>query len=150
MNIDGINHATLRVRNLKHSGVFYHQVLGLKRVGQRPSMHFYSSGRHAHELALLEDPSYRTSNQGGLMHLCFNAPDEARLRALYKKCQASGFAPSEGIDHTVMYSFYVRDPDGYTIEIGVDRPAEEWQQNPQAFAKDYALDLEDECQIQEE
>lgn len=53
MHIDGINHITLRVCDLYLSEQFYTQVLGLKRVGQRPHMRFYSSGRFAHELALM-------------------------------------------------------------------------------------------------
>ena len=139
MYIDGINHATLRVQDLDRAGIFYHEVLGLKRVGQRPSMHFYSSGRYAHELALLHDRSYQPPENSGLVHLCFNVRDAASLRALYQQCHAKGFPTSDGVDHIVMHSFYVRDPDGYLIEIGMDRPVEEWQQNPQAFAKDSAL-----------
>jgi catechol-2,3-dioxygenase len=51
MYIDGINHATLRIQNLDRSDVFYSQVLGLMRVGQRKHMYFYSSGHFAHGLA---------------------------------------------------------------------------------------------------
>jgi catechol 2,3-dioxygenase len=139
MFIDGINHATLRVRNLDRSDYFYSQVLGLKRVGKRSNMYFYSSGRFAHELALLHDPDYRRSDNDGLMHLCFNVADEEKLHALYQHCQNQEQAPSGGVDHLVMHSFYLRDPDGHVLEIGMDRPAEEWKDNPRPFAEDLPL-----------
>lgn len=142
MYIDGINHVTLKVRDLNLSEDFYTKVLGLKQVGQRPHMRFFSSGRHAHELALLHAPGYQHSGNSGLVHLCFNVPSESSLRALYKHCQTLGIPTSDGVDHTIMHSFYLRDPDAYIIEIGVDRPVGEWELNSQAFAKDYSLDLE--------
>ena len=141
MFIDGINHATLRVRDLDQSNYFYTKILGLKRVGQRSNMCFYSSGRFAHELALLHDPDYRRSENDGLMHLCFNAADEEKLQALYQHCQNNEQAPSSGVDHLVMHSFYLRDPDGHVVEIGMDRPEEEWKDNPRPFAEDFPLKL---------
>ncbi len=141
MYINGINHATLRVRDLDSSEYFYTQVLKLKRVGQRAHMHFYSSGRFAHELALLHDPNYQHNANDGLMHLCFNVPNKDNLRALYQHCQALGQATSNGVDHTIMHSFYLQDPDGHVIEIGADCPADEWAHNPQPFAQDASLKL---------
>lgn len=141
MFIDGINHVTLKVRDLERSDRFYSDVLGLKRVGGRLGMRFYSSGRFAHELALLQDPDYALATDQGLLHLCFNTPDEDRLRALHRRCRTLGVPTTDGVDHTIMHSFYLRDPDGYVIEIGVDRSAEEWSGQPHAFARDRPLDL---------
>ncbi len=139
MFIDGINHAALRVQDLDRSDYFYTKILGLKRVGQRSHMYFYSSGRFTHELALLHDPDYRRSENDGLLHLCFNAADEGKLQALYLHCQNHEEAPSGGVDHLVMHSFYLRDPDGHVVEIGMDRPEEEWKDKPRPFAKDLPL-----------
>ncbi len=137
--INGVNHITLRVRNLDVAERFYTEVLGLKRVGARASMRFYSSGRHAHELALVEDPTFRHRDTEGLLHLCFNIESETALHALYLRCQSAGVRMSDGVDHVVMHSFYLHDPDGYTLEMGVDRPRQEWEHNDNAFATDGPL-----------
>ena len=50
---------------------------------------------------------------------------------------------SELINHTIMYSFYLRTPDGYTIEIGIDRPRREWQEHPHPFSEDTLLQIQD-------
>lgn len=141
MTVNGINHVTLRVRDLDRAEHFYTGVLGLKRVGERPGMRFYSSGRFAHELALIRDPGFQPVGASGLAHVCFNVADEDRLRALYRHCLALGWPVGDGVDHRVMHSFYLRDPDGYVIELGTDRPIEEWADDPQAFAEDRELAL---------
>ncbi len=141
MYLSGINHITLLVSDIAVSNDFYTQVLRLKLVGQRPYMHFYSSGRFVHELALCHSPGFKNSADSGLAHLCFNAKDEKSLRALYQHCHDLAVPTSGGVDHTIMHSFYLRDPDGYIIEIGVDRPAQEWQTTSQAFAEDRPLNL---------
>jgi catechol 2,3-dioxygenase len=142
MYLSGINHITLLVNDLVSSNNFYTQVLGLKLVGKRPGMHFYSSGHFIHELALAHYPGFRNSTDSGLAHLCFNATDEKNLRALYQHCHDLGVTTSGGVDHTIMHSFYLRDPDNYIIEIGSDRPKQEWQTHSQPFAKDLPLNLE--------
>ncbi len=139
MAIRGINHVTLRVRNLDIAEGFYVGVLGLQRVGARSTMRFYSSGQYAHELALMEDTAFRHTEGEGLVHLCFNVESETALRELYLRCRTNGLRASGGVDHIIMHSFYVIDPDGYTIELGVDRPRQEWEHDSRAFAVDRAL-----------
>lgn len=141
MAIKGINHITLRTRNLKKAEAFYTKVLGLKKVGERPNMHFYSSGQFNHELALIEDPFESNYRKSVLAHLCFNLSDETSLYKLYKHCQKMNQITSELINHTIMHSFYLRSPDGYTIEIGVDRPRSEWIDHPHPFDGDTLLPL---------
>jgi catechol 2,3-dioxygenase len=141
MYIDGINHLTLRVSNLEISDHFYRQVLGLTRVGQRPGMHFYTSGRFTHELALLHDRGYRNNGRSGMAHVCFNVSTRENLRTLHQRCRHFGFAPSKGVDHTIMHAFYLPDPDGHVIEIGLDIPESAWRHVAEPFARDHALEL---------
>jgi catechol 2,3-dioxygenase len=105
-------------------------------------MRFYTLGRFAHELALLKDASYRNQGNSGMAHLCFNAASEADLRALYRRCRQYGVNPGNGVDHVIMHSFYLADPDGHVIEIGVDQPKSAWAELDNPFARDYPLDLQ--------
>ena len=137
MPIKGINHITLKTRDIDRAEQFFTQVLGLGKVGQRAGMRFYSSGQFHHELALVQDVS--ASGAGALAHICFNMPDEESLQQLYQHCREMGQAVSALIDHTIMHSFYLRAPDGYFIEIGVDRPESEWKDHPNPFDDDTLL-----------
>jgi len=139
MSINGINHVALRVRDLDQAEAFYAGLLGLKRVGERPGMRFYSSGRFAHELALVQVPGLEITANSGLAHVCFNLDDEADLYALHDRSVALGFAPSELVDHRVTHAFYLQDPSGNLVELGVERPAEEWRSLAEPFARDYRL-----------
>lgn len=139
MLIYGINHITLKVRDLAASDRFYRKILGLKPVGQRPGMRFYSTGAHHHDLALMQVGSNAAApalQQVGLAHFCLNVVDEAALTELYRKCLAAGLAVSEGVDHRVMHAFYVLDPDGHVVELGVDVPVERWAGDPNPYAVD--------------
>ncbi|HEY0006262.1 MAG TPA: VOC family protein [Pyrinomonadaceae bacterium] len=140
----GINHVVLKVRNLEDADRFYGKVLGLERVAQRDRMWFYRAGGRHHDLALLEVGAQAVSpgrHQTGLFHFCFDVSDETALAQLYRRCLEEGVAVLGTADHTVMRSFYVRDPDGNVVEFGVDVPREEWSSVAEPFARDkpYAL-----------
>lgn len=144
MGVTGINHVVLKVRDLEQSDAFYRGVLGLEKVGERGRMWFYTAGAHHHDLALLELGSRGTPpprGSLGLFHFCFDVPDEQTLAALYQKCTQAGVSVLGTADHKVMHSFYLHDPDGNVVEIGVDVPREQWANLPDPWAEDapYAL-----------
>jgi catechol 2,3-dioxygenase len=144
MNVSGINHVVLKVRNLAASDAFYREMLGLQLVGKRGRMWFYSGGEHAHDLGLLEIGAkgiIPSVEHTGLFHLCFDVPDENALRRLYRKLRAAGARVSDGVDHIVMHSFYVHDPDGHMIELGVDVPKEQWTNKENPFVDDYEYEI---------
>jgi len=139
----GINHITLRVQNLSRADRFYSGILGLKRVGQRTGMFFYSSGHYNHELALVEDPGIRLDEiqEGGLVHIAFNLEDMTALKRLYQSLVDANYPVSSGVDHTISYSIYTRDADGYLIELTTDRAVDEWEQSENAFKRDKLIRL---------
>ncbi len=144
MALSGINHIVLKVRDLEKSDAFYGGVLGLKKVGGRGRMSFYTAGVHHHDFALLEIGLRGAVPPGGsvgLFHFCFDVPDENSLADLYRNCNRAGVAVLGTVDHNVMHSFYLKDPDGNTVEIGVDVPREKWGTLPDPWAEDspYAL-----------
>ena len=146
MLVKGINHVVLKVQNLEASDHFYREVVGLEAVGGRGRMRFYSAGAHTHDFAIVEvgpaSPSrpHDASRSTGLFHFCFDVATEADLKSLYARLRAAGVAVSGGVDHNVMHSFYVHDPDGHVVEFGVDVPRDEWAgPDPWAEDKSYAI-----------
>jgi len=139
MSLHGINHCALRVRDLDRAEAFYVGLLGLERVGERPGMRFYSSGRHPHELALVEDPRF-TGPGPGLAHISWHLTDETAFRELHHRLADAGWPVGPIVDHTISHGFYLRDPDGYLLEMVLDRPAGEWQGRADAFRRDRIID----------
>ena len=131
LRVTGLDHFVLRVRDLDTSIAFYRDVLGLPiemldeyRAGTRP---FVSARAGAQLIDLVPDPTY-DGTLGGLVHFCVRVEGTLagsvlpRLRAVgvsviedepMVRLGATGFGPS----------IYVRDPDGYVVEIKEENPA---------------------------
>lgn len=144
MALQGINHIVLKVRNLEASDRFYQEILGMQKVAERPGMWFYHAGKHHHDLALVEvgDRAIAPQTQAtGLFHICFNVSDEQALAELHNRYKSAGVTILGTVDHTIMRSFYVLDPDRNVIELGVDVPQAEWAHIPAPFSRDVAYSL---------
>ncbi len=140
MDFKGINHVAIKARNLDVSDRFYRDFLGMKCVGRRPGMRFYTAGRHHHDLALVEvGAESRSPGPGdrGLAHFCVDVADEMTLYSLYMRFRHAKSPVSVPVDHTVMHSFYALDPDGHLIEFGVDVPRKRWAHLKNPFEEDY-------------
>ena len=102
-------------------------------------MWFYSAGAHHHDLALLEvgeQAAIPRDHTAGLFHFCLDVESEKELSALYSRCRDAGAEILGGADHNIMRSFYLRDPDGNVVELGVDVPREQWANQDDLFAAD--------------
>lgn len=144
MVLQGINHIVLKVRDLEASDRFYQKILGMQRVAERHRMWFYHAGKHHHDLALVEvgDRAIAPQMQAtGLFHICFNVSDEQALAQLHDRCKSFGVTILGTVDHTIMRSFYLLDPDRNVIELGVDMPTAEWAHLPAPFSRDVAYSL---------
>jgi catechol 2,3-dioxygenase-like lactoylglutathione lyase family enzyme len=135
VSITALDHFVLRVRDLDRSVAFYRDVLGLPiecleeyRAGTRP---FVSARIGGQLLDLVPDPTYDPSaglQSGGFMHLCVRVKG-ALARDVLPRVHDRGVPV---IEDTPMIrlgatgyglSIYIRDPDGYIVELKEETPA---------------------------
>lgn len=131
LRVAGLDHFVLRVRDLDASIAFYREVLGLPiemldeyRAGSRP---FVSARVGGQLIDLVPDPTY-DGVAGGLLHFCVRV-EGPLAGAVLPRVRAAGV---EVIEDQPMVrlgatgygpSIYVRDPDGYVIELKEEHPA---------------------------
>lgn len=126
-----LDHFVLRVRDLERSIAFYRDVLGLPiemldeyRAGTRP---FVSARVGGQLIDLVPDPTYDGA-LGGLLHFCVRVAD-GLVEDVVPRVRAAGVeviedAPMIRLGATGYgQSIYVRDPDGYVVELKEETPA---------------------------
>lgn len=146
IDIVGIGHIVLKVRNLAISQSFYTDTLGFKLAGTREGMVFLRCSDSHHDLALLEVGSSSltpSDHHLGLFHVAFRMPSYLHLKEAYKTLREKGVNILSRVDHVVSKSFYISDPDGNVIELYADSPRSEWKTLADPFLKDYPLSLEE-------
>jgi catechol 2,3-dioxygenase-like lactoylglutathione lyase family enzyme len=126
LKVVGADHTNFRVKDLDASLGFYRDVLGLEpfgleeyRRGERPIVSLRVTGHFI--LHLAPDPEFERGSTGGYNHLAFVVedaePDELaeNLRKtgveVEKQFESISGARGEGP------ALYLRDPDGYRIEL---------------------------------
>ena len=132
MKITGADHTNWRVKDLEKSLRFYRDVLGLEpfgleeyRQGERPIVSLRATPTFI--LHLRPDPGFEPGSTGGYDHLAL-VVDGTDPEALARYLRDSGVEVerrSEGVvgargEGTALY---VRDPDGYRIELKLYDPS---------------------------
>ncbi|MFM8900126.1 MAG: VOC family protein [Burkholderiales bacterium] len=154
----GINHLVINVRNMGESHRFWTDVVGLTQVGtaQQTSpngppraMAFYSGQREGllthHDIALVEYPELPAPDKDGHLISAINhigiafAGRDAWLRQL-AYLQSIGVQFERRIEHGMSRSVYIRDPNGYGVELLYELPRSVWENNIQA-ALDHHISL---------
>lgn len=165
----GINHLVINVRNIEETHRFWTEKLGFVQVGtfERPDpsggtrrMQFYS-GDHGggrlnhHDVAFMEVPSLPPPNPDGTLvsaigHIALTLPDRDSWLRQLAFLQASGVAFERRVEHGMTHSLYIRDPNGYTVELLYEMPREVWENNIQAALTHYvALPTEGEAALRD-
>ncbi len=126
MKITGADHTNWRVKDVERSLRFYRDVLGLEPFG----LEEYRRGERSlvslrvtpdFILHLRPDPDYEPATTGGYDHLALVVegidPD-----ALKERLEDTGFKIEHSFEKSLGArgegkAFYVRDPDGYRIEL---------------------------------
>lgn len=136
--VQELGHIVLYVSDLEQSVRFYRDVLGWPEVSPDvPGMPAaaFSGGSTHHELLLIEvGPTAAPIPAGrrlGMYHFGLKVGDsDDELRAALKRVQDAGVRIMGATDHHVTHSLYIMDPDGNEIELYIDVPGVDWQQDP--------------------
>ena len=147
INVRGVGHVVLKVRDLDRSAKFYREVIGLKEVArfQGRMVFFSATGQNHHDLALLAvgpDAPGPQQEGVGLYHVALKIGDRLEdLRAARAHLEAHGITKIRVTDHRVSQSVYLNDPDGNGLELFVDADPAIWRDNPAAVATIEPLEL---------
>jgi catechol 2,3-dioxygenase-like lactoylglutathione lyase family enzyme len=138
--IKGLHHNAYRCRDSEETRKFYEDVLGLRLASAieftanktglaapTKALHsFFELGDHSF-LAFFElpgDPDERLFQERSDLdlHIALEVPDPARL-AGYKQRAIDAGADARGpVDHGFVHSLYLRDPNGYVVELTTKMP----------------------------
>ena len=117
----GLTHIHLVVRDLDRSLAFYTRVFGLEeRFRQGRHMVFLNTPASRDLVTLNEDPSEAqvAGVSGGVSHFGFRLTEASDLDAAITEVEAAGGKLIQRGEHAPGAPFaYVRDPDGYVIEL---------------------------------
>jgi catechol 2,3-dioxygenase len=147
----GLNHLVLNVRDIEASHRFWTEMLGFHQVGevpprlggvQRGAMRFYSGVRdgrmHHHDIALVDTPDLaQPEGPNPIGHVAIALPDrESWLRQL-AFLQNHGVAFERRVEHGMTHSLYIREPNGYSVELLYELPRETWEGDINAALNHY-------------
>ena len=121
MQLEGIDHIALAVRDIEHSAKWYIDVLGFERryEGMWNGIPvFIGKGDTAIALFPVRERESQTamrSDNSGMLHLAFRA-DAGNFVAAQTELNRRGIK-FEFEDHEISHSIYFRGPDGNRLEI---------------------------------
>jgi catechol 2,3-dioxygenase-like lactoylglutathione lyase family enzyme len=121
MQLEGIDHVALAVRDVERSAQWYVEVLGFERryAGMWNGIPtFIGKGVTAIALFPIPDRDSRAAVRAaaiGMLHLAFRA-DRKNFLAAQNELKSRGIA-FEFQDHEISHSIYFRDPDDHELEI---------------------------------
>ena len=130
MNIKGLHHNAYRCRDSEETRIFYEDFLGLPlvhalRIGETKTgravqaMHTFFQMGDGSFLAFFEVPGSPfdfKAQQDFDLHIALEA-DPATLDAMVAKARAAGQELRGPVDHGFIRSIYLRDPNGYVVEL---------------------------------
>ncbi len=148
MQVRELGHIVLYVRDVERSAAFYRDVLGWRQIApaadgsgnplRLPIAAFSApGGRTHHELLLIEvgaDAAAQPAGRRvGLYHFGLKIGDsDDELREALARLEETGTPITGASDHTATHSLYLQDPDGNEIELYVDVPGVDWENDPSA------------------
>ncbi len=118
IHTEGLTHLHLFVADLGRSLRFYREAFGLQEIFRDgPTMVFLRPPNTSDTITLNEVPE-KAGAGGGIDHFGFRLIDKTRLDEAIEEVERAGGALVERGEHAPGAPYaYVRDPDGYLIEL---------------------------------
>jgi catechol 2,3-dioxygenase-like lactoylglutathione lyase family enzyme len=116
----GLTHIHLMVRDLERSAKFYKEVFGMTELFREGDMVFLNTPGSNDAIALNENRSgvEKAGDCGGIAHFGFRLTNQSDLdSAIVQIERAGGKLLSRGEHAPGINYAYLRDPDGYVIEL---------------------------------
>jgi len=137
--IKGVHHAAFRCRDAEQTMWFYQDVLGLVADGalvldevtgtgkNDPYMHIFFRMKNGEYIAFFDapgsaDPDWFARKESFDMHFAFEVETEADLLAMQARINAHGISALGPVDHGMVKSIYMYDPNGIQIELTMRTP----------------------------
>ena len=151
----GLNHLVINVRDIAATHKFWTGMLGFTQVGEyrpRPNggpvrkMQFYSADHDGklshHDIAFMEVPGLPAPAEDGTLtsaisHIAIALPDRAAWLRQLAFLQTRGVKFERRVEHGMTHSLYIRDPNGYTVELLYELPRAVWEGDIQAALNHY-------------
>lgn len=152
----GLNHLVINVRNMEQTHRFWTEMLGFQQVGEfgagdpsglRRTMRFYSAdyggGKLSHhDIAFCEVPSLPAPDADGKLvsaigHIAIGFADRVAWLRQLAYLQACGVRFERRVEHGMTHSVYIRDPNGYSVELLYELPRELWEGDINAALNHY-------------
>ena len=118
---DGLYHIQLTVRDIARSLKFYQDVFGMQELFRAgPKMVFLNTPDSRDLITLNESPAEAAhAGDGGVAHFGFRLSDASQIDTAVREVERAGGQLIRRGEHAPGVPFaYVRDPDGYVIELG--------------------------------
>lgn len=128
-----LGHVVYYVKNLQRSIDFYTRIVGLQLIASifKNNAAVLTGGSTHHEILLIEvgdAPGPLHNKRIGLYHVGWKIGDSMdELEKVYQRILDNNVEIDGMSDHTISQSLYVRDPDGNEVELYVDNPEYNWQ-----------------------
>ena len=130
-----VGHLVLRVKDIERSRRFFEDVLHFPVVAQNDrGMVFFSTDvkDNHHMLALIpgkEGATMPSPDHIGMQHVSFELDTFAELQEAYRSFKEKGVNICYTTFHGISKSVYFNDPDGNTLEVYCNVPAEEYRKS---------------------
>ena len=116
LKVNGIDHLNMDVRNLDETVEFYKNLFGFEVIKEQPEQDSKIIGNEKVKLCLYEDPELNEYKKNGFNHFGFHIDN---FDEIIQKCTELGVEIFYGgpIKWEKSSSIYIKDPNGYEIEL---------------------------------